>query len=267
MMSQHGQLKGVDRGGSGLTTDSRCEHSSSTGFQIAERAVRRVKEGPAKATVQSGLPEECCDCTLECHCVLRNVHDKLVEGKRQQAEQTLNGLLLRVRSKRQLQTDLIRRRVSTASFRNKIPLGVHTGRVSRAGGGRLGDLLIATAGDLGKPVSLRKMNVQRSNHEEISQEGNPSFSCADGSFKVYTRKSLLSKMKKEKPPEQQQVPTFQKVQKTVEVPGVMTVHTIRTVQKTVKVPQVQLFDRTEDVPVVTTTGAKDPKGTEHIASS
>ena len=52
---------------------------------------------------------------------------------------------------------------------------------------------------------------------------------------------------------QQQVPTFQKVQKIVEVPGVMkrTVQTIQTVQKTVKVPQVQFFDRTEDVPVLT----------------
>ena len=65
---------------------------------------------------------------------------------------------------------------------------------------------------------------------------------------------------------QQQVPTFQKVHETVEVPCVMkrTVRTTQTVQKTVKAPQVQFFDRTEDVPVVTQTGANDPKSSENI---
>ena len=193
MKSKHGQLKGVDRGGSGLTTDSRCKHSSSSTIQIAERAVRRVPEGPAKATVQSGLLHECCDCTLECHCVLRNVHDKLVEGKRQQAEQTLNGLLLRVRSKRQLQTDLFRRRVSTASVRNKIPPVMLTGRVSRAGGGWLGDMLIATAGDFGKPVSLRKMYVQKvESRRSFKRRETVVFMCRR-IFQISTRKSLLSK--------------------------------------------------------------------------
>ena len=189
MMSQHGQLKGVDRGGSGLTTDSRCERSSSSTIQIAERAVRRVREGPAKTTVQSGLLQECCDCTLECRCVFRNVHDKLVEGKRQPSEQTLNGLLLPVRSKRQLQTDLFRGRVSTASVRNKIPPGMLTGHVSHAGGGCLGDLLIATAGDLGKPISLRKMNVQKvESRRSFKRRETVVFMCRR-IFQISTRKA------------------------------------------------------------------------------
>ena len=48
---------------------------------VAERAVRRVKEGTATALVQGGPPEEWWDCPMECYCYLRNVHDKIADGK------------------------------------------------------------------------------------------------------------------------------------------------------------------------------------------
>ena len=49
---------------------------------VAERAVRRVKEGAAIALVQSGLPEEWWDCAMECSCfLLRNMHDNMADGK------------------------------------------------------------------------------------------------------------------------------------------------------------------------------------------
>ena len=44
------------------------------------RAVRRVTEGTGVVFVQSGLPEWW-DCAMECFCFLRNVHDKMADGK------------------------------------------------------------------------------------------------------------------------------------------------------------------------------------------
>ena len=60
--------------------DTRTPRSSETNG-VTERAVRRVQEGTAIACVQSGLPEEWWNCAMECHCYLRNVHDKMADGK------------------------------------------------------------------------------------------------------------------------------------------------------------------------------------------
>ena len=48
---------------------------------IAERAVRRVKEGTSAVLLQSGLDEKWRVASLECYCYLRNVQDHLAYGK------------------------------------------------------------------------------------------------------------------------------------------------------------------------------------------
>ena len=48
---------------------------------IAERAVRRVKEGTSAVLLQSGLGNEWCADSVECHCYLRNLQDLLSDGK------------------------------------------------------------------------------------------------------------------------------------------------------------------------------------------
>ena len=48
---------------------------------IAERAVRRVKEGTSAVLLQSGLNENWCADSMECHTYLRNVQDLLSDGK------------------------------------------------------------------------------------------------------------------------------------------------------------------------------------------
>ena len=48
---------------------------------IAERAVRRVKEGTAAVLLQSGLDEKWWADFMECFCHLRNVQDLLADGK------------------------------------------------------------------------------------------------------------------------------------------------------------------------------------------
>ena len=48
---------------------------------IAERAVRRVKEGTSAVLLQSGLNESWWADSMECYCYLRNVQDLLGDGK------------------------------------------------------------------------------------------------------------------------------------------------------------------------------------------
>ena len=48
---------------------------------VAERAVRRVKEGTSAVLLQSGLNEKWWAASLECYCYLRNVQDLLAVGK------------------------------------------------------------------------------------------------------------------------------------------------------------------------------------------
>ena len=49
---------------------------------IAERAVRRVKEGTSAMQLQSGLGNEWWADSVECYCYLRNMQDLLSDGKR-----------------------------------------------------------------------------------------------------------------------------------------------------------------------------------------
>ena len=48
---------------------------------IAERAVRRVKEGTFAVLLQSGLDKEWWADSVECYCCLRNIQDLLSDGK------------------------------------------------------------------------------------------------------------------------------------------------------------------------------------------
>ena len=48
---------------------------------IAERAVRRVKEGTSAVLLQSGLNESWCAVSMECYTYLRNVTDLSSDGK------------------------------------------------------------------------------------------------------------------------------------------------------------------------------------------
>ena len=61
-------------------------HRTSTPYRsetngIAERAVRRVKEGTSAVLLQSGLNEKLWSDSMECCCYLRNVQDLLADGK------------------------------------------------------------------------------------------------------------------------------------------------------------------------------------------
>ena len=59
---------------------SLAPHRSETNG-IAERAVRRVKDGTSAVLLQSGLDEKLWADSMECYCYVRNVQDFLADGK------------------------------------------------------------------------------------------------------------------------------------------------------------------------------------------
>ena len=58
----------------------RLRHRSETNG-IAERAVRRVKEGTSAVLSRSGLDNELWADSVECYCYLRKIQDLLSDGK------------------------------------------------------------------------------------------------------------------------------------------------------------------------------------------
>ena len=74
------------------STPHRSERSG-----IAERAVRRVKEGTSAVLLQSGLGNEWWADSVECYCYLRNIQDLLSDGKtpyERRFEMPFNGLVI-----------------------------------------------------------------------------------------------------------------------------------------------------------------------------
>ena len=66
-----------------IYTDNSLEFGKYGGdlsYGIAERAIRRVKEGTSAVLLQSGLDERWWSDSMEWHCHLRNVQDLLADG-------------------------------------------------------------------------------------------------------------------------------------------------------------------------------------------
>ena len=66
--------------------ESTWHHCTSTPHRsetngIAERAVRRIKEGTSAVLLQPGLDEKWWADSMECYCYLRNIQDLLSDGK------------------------------------------------------------------------------------------------------------------------------------------------------------------------------------------
>ena len=59
----------------------RQRHTNHKTNGIAERAIRRVKEGTSAVLLQSGLDEKWWADSTECYCYLRNIQDLLSDGK------------------------------------------------------------------------------------------------------------------------------------------------------------------------------------------
>ena len=112
---------------------------------VAERAVRRVKEGTSAILLQSGLTEEWWQEAMDCYCFLRCVHDKISANQtafEKRFEQPFKGPIIpfgaQIEYKPSQQTDIQR----LHQFGKKMLAGIFIGYAQHTGGGWTGDLNI-----------------------------------------------------------------------------------------------------------------------------
>ena len=136
---------------------------------IAERAVRRVKEGTSAVLLQSGLNESWWADSMECYTYLRNVTDLLSDGKtpyERRFGKPFGGPVIH-------------------QFGKKVLPGLFLGYALYAGGIWKGDVLIADLEEL-ETMDASEIYSKRLNAKEVifPKEGEFTFPIADGRIKT-----------------------------------------------------------------------------------
>ena len=118
---------------------------------IAERAVRRVKEGTSGVLLQSGLNESWWADSMECYTYLRNVTDLLSDGKtpyERRFGQPFKGPIIPFGSLVEYHPFTAKDQSRIHQFGKKVLLGLFHGYALYAGGIWKGDVLIADLEEL-----------------------------------------------------------------------------------------------------------------------
>ena len=118
---------------------------------IAERAVRRVKEGTYAVLLQSGLNESWWADSMECYTYLRNVTDLLSDGKRpyeRRFGQPFKGLIIPFGSLVEYHPITAKDQSRIHQFGKKVLPGLFLGYALHAGRIWKGDVLIADLEEL-----------------------------------------------------------------------------------------------------------------------
>ena len=141
--------------------------SETTG--IAERAVRRVKEGTSAVLVQSGLDKEWWADSMECDTYLRNVTDLLSDGKtpyERRFGQPFKGLVIPFGSLVEYHPFTAKDQSRIHQFGKKVLPGLFLGYALYAGGIWKGDVLIADLEEL-ETMDASEIYSQRLNAKEV----------------------------------------------------------------------------------------------------
>ena len=134
---------------------------------IAERAVRRVKEGTSAVLLQLGLNESWWEDSLECYTYLRNVTDLLSDGKtpyERRFGQPFKGPIIRFGSLVEFYPISAKDQSRIHQFDKKVLPGIFLGYALYAGGIWKGDIMVADVEDLETMDAwnlLKKTQVQR----------------------------------------------------------------------------------------------------------
>ena len=118
---------------------------------IAERAVRRVKEGTSAVLLQSGLNESWCSDSMECYTYLRNVTDPLSDGKtphERRFGQPFKGPIIPFGSLVEYHPITAKDQSRIHQFGKKVLPGLFLGYALYAGGIWKGDVLVADLEEL-----------------------------------------------------------------------------------------------------------------------
>ena len=161
---------------------------------IAERAVRRIKEGTFAVLLQSGLNESWWADSMECHTYLRNVTDLLSDGKtpyKRRFGQPFNGPIIPFGFFVEYHPITAKDQSRLHQFGKKILPGLFLGCALYAGGIWKGDVLIADLEEL-ETMDALEIYSKRLNAKEVifpNDKGELIFPIADGRIKTSWRRS------------------------------------------------------------------------------
>ena len=155
---------------------------------IAERAVRRVKEGTSAVLLQSGLNESWWADSMECYTYLRNVTDLLSDGKtpyERRFGKPFEGPIVPFGSLVEYHPITAKDQSRIHQFGKKVLPGLFLGYALYAGGIWKGDVLIADLEEL-ETMDASEIYSKRLNAKEVifPQKGEFIFPIADGRIKT-----------------------------------------------------------------------------------
>ena len=155
---------------------------------IAERAVRRVKEGTSAVLLQSGLNESWWADSMECYTYLRNVTDLLSDGKtpyERRFGQPFKGPIIPFGSLVEYYPITAKDQSRIHQFGKKVLPGLFLGYALYAGGIWKGDVLIADLEEL-ETMDASEIYSKRLNAKEVifPKQGEFIFPIADGRIRT-----------------------------------------------------------------------------------
>ena len=167
---------------------ARLHHTDQKQKGIAERAVRRVKEGTFAVLLQSGLNENWWADSMECYTYLRNVTDLLSDGKtpyERRFGQSFKGPIIPFGSLVEYRLITAKDQSTIHQFGKKVFPGLFLGYALYAGGIWKGDVLVAYLEEL-ETMDASEIYSKRLNAREVifpKEKGNFYFPIADGRIK------------------------------------------------------------------------------------
>ena len=155
---------------------------------IAERAVRRVKEGTSAVLLQSGLNESWWADSMECYTYLRNVTDLLSDGKtpyERRFGKPFEGPIIPFGSLVEYHPITAKDQSRIHQFGKKVLPGLFLGYALYAGWIWKGDILVADIEEL-ETMDASEIYSNRLNAKEVifSKQGEFIFPIADGRIKT-----------------------------------------------------------------------------------
>ena len=163
-------------------------HRSET-HGIAERAVRRVKEGTSAVLLQSGLDENWWADSMECYTYLRNIRDLLSDGKtpyERRFGQPFKGPNIPFGSLVVYHPVTVKDQSRIHQFGKKVLPGLFLGYALYAGRIWKGDVLVADLEEL-ETMDALEIYSKRLNAKEVifpKEKGEFIFPIADGRIKT-----------------------------------------------------------------------------------
>ena len=173
-------------------------HGSETNG-IAERAVRRVKEGTSAVLLQSGLGIEWWADSMECNCHLRNIQDKLSDGKtpyERRFGMPFNGPVIPFGAMVEYHPISAKDQSRLRQFGSKVLPGFFLGYALYVGGIWKGDIMVADIEVLEK-VDASELHAKRLNAKEVltpPRSGTFMFPVADGTVKIFGGRTASEKI-------------------------------------------------------------------------